>query len=329
MSINKIQTTDTAIRKNSDVPIVQNTKNSEKSIGEYLNESTAADNVVQGKGAAVSADERYSSSNIPGFMMKKVSVTLKNNTSFSFNLHIAKNVDAEKLDQITELLTRVVSNLPEACLKDFSEECTNILITETIPNNKRASALAIGPLNQIFLSAHYLSMMSDSKCAETLVHEIGHLVDQTNCSFTRRATKYYKKDFEKLKQNLTEELRFDTQSHTLSSIGEFFADYYLTKRLKVSDDNRSKIVFEKLNQYSEDVKNLSDIELRDKYGDNTEQIINISDVWQDMKNDFEFFLKNIDSGVVERMDENANPMSFEQIQERNKRVLAKRKQNIK
>lgn len=223
----------------------------------------------------------------------------------------------EKIDKITTKLAKVIAELPPQYLDDLSQECKHIMLTNDIIYNKDAVALAIGPLNQIFLSASKIETLSEKEYAEVLIHETGHLIDQTNCSMTGKATKWYKMEFEDLKKSISDDLGFDTEIHSLDSVSEFFADYYLNTVYDVSEKHRSNKLFKLLNGYQTDVNNLSTEELEKKYGDKKQRVIELSKKWQSVKKDFDYFLNNIHSGSIERADEEAKPMNFEQINEHN------------
>lgn len=320
MTIEKIQSGKLPLQGNSNNSVL-NTKN-EKSIGDRLRETTQTAVTIKGEGADVSVDEKFSPSTVPGFMSKKVTIHIPGSEAFSVNMHVAKNVNPEQVEKITEKLTRTISNLPQDFLEDFGKECTNLLIVPDIPMEKRAVAHTIGKLNQIFISASHFDKMSDTEYAEVLVHETGHLIDQSNDGMVGKASKWWNKEFKNLKSVITEDLGFDTKTHSLDNTGELFADYYLNKKMQTSENHRSNKLFDLLKQYNDDVNTLSAEELQDKYGENTDKIIDVAKNWNELKNCFEYYLGNLESGTCERMQPDVEPMSHEQIKEHDQQVRA-------
>lgn len=276
----------------------------------------------------ISADVELSSvekSAIPAFNKQRLQIKTTQGQVFNINVFIQSSADIEKVDKLSKTLTKTLSNLPLNILEDMQKECKHIFILKNIPHNIEAKALAIGPLNQIFLSSDKVVDLSEEELSDTLTHETGHLIDQTNCHFTGKASNMNKRSFATLKELLTPDLGFDQKSHSLANVSEFFADYYLKKSGFPSKNHRCISLFNKLDEYKNDFKLLDEEALNSKYGKHSEKIRLIAKKWAKLENDFIYFLTNINSGEVERMDENAKPMSLEQIDERNQRIKKKAK----
>ncbi len=325
MNCNNISNVPLYIRSNNDAQVNQ------KSIGDYLANSSVTENTddisisSNGKNAEVTLKDSDSKFQVPGFTAQKIDISVPGKENITINLFTANNIKKEDIVKIKQKLVDTISNLPPEVLEDLNQECKHILITNNIIYNKDALALAIGPLNQIFLSASQMKDLSEERFAETLVHENGHLVDQTNCSITGKATKWYKKEFEDFKNSITKDLGFDVETHSLDSVSELFADYYLNTVYEVSEEHRANKLFTLLEQYQNDVNTLSREDLETKYGDKTDNIIELVEKWNKIDNGFAYVLGNINSGEIERANISAEPLNFEQIEEHNNKAENKAK----
>lgn len=278
--------------------------------------SKTANKSISGKNANINIEQQTNSVMI-GFNSQKLNITTADGENFTIDLHISNSCINDNAE-LTERLSKVLSNLPPNVLKDIKEECKHIVIPQNIIYNKEAKGLAIGPLNQIFLSADKLKEMTNQEISETFVHEIGHLIDEHSSSFTKgKATNSYTRKFNTLKEFMTEDLGFDRNAHTFKGTNEFFADYYLYNNLEVSNKHRSKAIFDLLTTYRNDVETLSYEELSAKYPDKADNIIELNKNWKSLEKDFKYYFENLeDPEIVYRMNENAHPMSFEQLDEK-------------
>ena len=299
----------------------RDSKNSEIKLFESNGENLGTvSNTAQGVSADVTINKNIEESSILGFSKQKIQINTLQGQSFEINLFIQGTADAEKIKILSEKIAKVMSNLPEKALVDMQKECRHIFILKNIPHNSQAKGLAIGPLNQIFLSSDLTFELSKEELSDTLIHETGHLIDQTNCKFTGKASNINKRAFTALKELLTSDLGFDPESHSLASISEFFADYYLNKIGSPSKNHRCVALFNKLDEYKKAFETLEEEAFNNKYGEQSEKIKLIAKKWEKLEGDFIYFLTNIDNGEVERIDENAQPMSLEQIEERNQQI---------
>ena len=273
----------------------------------------SSNKTINGSNASITI-ERQENSSIPGFNTQKLTIKPSDGLSFTIDLHIDNSCNAEN-QNLTEKISKIISNLPSNVLEDLKEECKHIAIPKNIVYNKEAKGLAIGPLNQIFLSADRMKDMTNAEVSDTLIHELGHLIDYHKSSFgIGEATNSYKREFNKLKTNITKDLGFDTEAHTFKGVNELFADYYLYQSSKVSDNHRSKAIFDLLNSYKNDVETLSSEELQSKYGEKTSSIIELTNNWKTMERQFKYYLGNVnDPEIVDRMDETKTPMNLEQL----------------
>ena len=295
----------------------QNNTNIE--IGKLLTSNTVKttnDKTVKGTSATVVAQQQAESEMI-GFNTQKLNITTAEGVTFTLDLHISK-ICFKDNTELTERLSKVLSNLPPKVLMDIKEECKHIVIPENIIYNKEAKGLALGPLNQIFLSADKLKELSNQEISETLVHELGHLVDYHSSSFgMSHGTKSYQREFSALKELISKDLGFDTEAHSFSGVKELFADYYLYNNFNVSDKHRSKQIFDLLTTYKNDVSTLSEEELKEKYDNKTNDVIELSNKWKALERQFKYYLGNVeDPEIVDRMNEDAKPMTFEQLDEK-------------
>lgn len=250
---------------------------------------------------------------VPGFEAHEVQFILDDGQEFSVNLYVSEDLIPEQADKMAQKFMRVMCNLSPEFLDEFKNECKHVLLVPENEINSEAWAQAVGQTNQMFISVSKMLNLSDQKFAETLIHETGHLVDQTN-GFTGKASKAWNSEFNQLKGLITADLGFDAETKTLTSASEMFADYYLNNQCEVSEEHRSKLLFKLLNQYSNDVEKLSPEELQAKYGEKTDSIISLTKAWGKLKYGFDYFLGNVSAGdVVERMNESAKPLNFKQL----------------
>lgn len=252
---------------------------------------------------------------LPGCNLKTLTIKTAD-VNVNIKLYVSNKIDEDKLNKIHAKLTKALKNMPPNVLEDFSKECRTIIVVDEIMLEKHAYAQAIGPLDQIFLSASKMSELSDEDFETTITHELGHLIDNyyglgSICSMN------YQHEFEDLKSLMTEELGFNTSSHTLDNVREFYADNYLSANYDLPDNHRAKNIFSLLNQYSEDVKTLPQEELKTKYADKTDKIISLINKWNVLHDGFAFYKNNINNGVLDRMGD-ANPQTYEQIIESQK-----------
>lgn len=293
-------------------------------IGDYLVQNSETNpNTVYGKNAEVTLNESQKASIMPGFTQQEIQIKTATGVEFRINLHVQKNADQEGVKKLTDKLNRVISNLPPKVLEDMKEEVRHITICPSIIVNKEAKALAMGELNQIFLSVEKMAELSEKEIEETITHEQGHLADRLEGTFAGKGSKYMKKSFTALKETTTPELGFEKDSYTLSNASELFADYYLYKCGNPSEGHRSKEVFDKLENYNNDVTTLTEEELQAKYGENTQAVKNVAEKWGAIKKELDFYLGNVQSGEYPRVNEKAVPHSIEQMLEINEKAKQK------
>ena len=279
------------------------------------------DIVANGDNACVSIEDNAINSIVPGFTQYNLSIVTKDNKQFNINLHIAKNINKDDLDKTIKRLLRVLSNMNQDALDNLGIELKNILLTNEIMFNKNATAQAIAPLNQVFVSAKNFANMSDEECLATITHELGHLIDHSKDSMIRgKATNFWEREFSDLKKSLKAELGFKTDSHMFDSCSEFFADYYAYKTGAMIDTptRKAKTQFDLLEKYLSDIKNYTDDELKAKYGDNLDSVKEVALSYKKLKGEFEYYLSNINNGYInieDRADEKMEPMNYEQLSE--------------
>lgn len=279
------------------------------------------DIVADGENACVSIEDNAKNSIVPGFTQYHLSIVTKDNKQFNINLHIAKNINKDDLDKTIKRLVRVLSNMNQDALDNLGIELKNILLTNEIMFNKNATAQAIAPLNQVFVSTKNFANMSDEECLATITHELGHLIDHSKDSTIRgKATKFWDREFNDLKNSLNTELGFKTDSHMFDNCSEFFADYYAYKTGAMIDTptRKAKTQFNLMEKYLSDIKNYTDDELNAKYGGNIDSVKKVALSYKKLKSEFEYYLSNINNGSInieDRADENMEPMNYEQLSE--------------
>ena len=277
------------------------------------------DIVSDGISATVSIEDNAKNSIVPGFTQYHLSIVTKDNKQFNINLHIAKNINKDDLDKTIKRLVRVLSNMNQEALENLGIELKNILLTNEIMFNKNATAQAVAPLNQVFVSAKNFANMSDEECLATITHELGHLIDHSkDFTIKGKATKFWEKEFSALKNSLKAELGFKTDSHMFDSCSELFADYYAYKTGAMIDTptRKAKTHFDLLEKYLSDIQNLTDDELKAKYGDTLNSMKEAALSYKKLKGAFEYYLSNISNGSVsikDRADISKEPMSYEQL----------------
>ena len=226
--------------------------------------------------------------------------------------------NSENTEKLLDKLTKSISNLPENVLADLQKECKHIFVVDKIPNptsiKGEPKAMAVGGLNQIFFSAKVMSEISNEQTTDTLVHELGHLVDQTSSNIGA-CSKWHNKAYANLKKTLQEDLGFDKESHSLDTAKELFADYYLFKSGIATEDNRCRKLFDTINSYKSDYEEFNSDDFRSKYGDKSEKIVFMLKEWEKLENNYEYFLRNLDSKSISRANFGMQPMSIEQIVE--------------
>lgn len=254
---------------------------------------------------------------IPGFTEQKLQIKNLEGQAFEINLFIQGSADPEKVKQLSEKLTKTLSNLPTNTLEDLQKECKHIFILKNIPHNTQAKALAIGPLNQIFISSDRMAEEPEEELANTITHELGHLVDRTNMKGNEQCSKLHVDAFKNVKNTLINDLGFDSEFHSLDKPSELFADYYLYKSGNSSENHRCRKIFDTLRAYKTDVENLTPKEFNTKYGEKSEKINFLISEWSKLESNYDAFLKYLDKGTIPRMNEEAQPLSLEQIQKIN------------
>ena len=318
------------IKNTSLNPSIEAKNNSQNDvrIGDYLvqnSEGGIEAHSLKGKSAEVTLSQKVQKSLMPGFTKQNISIKTAGGVEFNITLHVQASTDKEQVQSITEKLCRVFSNLPPQVLDDMKEELRHVTICPNIVHNKDAIALAISELNQVFLSAERLSTLSDKEVEETLIHEIGHLIDRREGTFEGKWSQYCQKNFEALKSVATPELGFEKDSYTMSNTSECFADFYLYKCGAPSENHRGRQFFERLDNYLNDVSTLSKEELQVKYGDNTNSIIDVAEKWKAFYSEFNFILTGTQSGKYPRLLEVVEPLSIEQMLEINAKSLQEQK----
>ena len=280
--------------------------------------------LAEGTYATVMVDNKADKSIIPGFVKQNLQIKTKNGKIFNISLHIEGKINNETLQKSIFTLMTALSNIPENVLEDIAIECKHIVLSENIVFNKQASAMAIAPLNQMFISAEKLAEMNEDECKTTVVHELGHLVDHSKGG---NATKYYTDEFSGLKNLLTENLGFKPDSHMFDNCREFFADYYTYKAGLIVDTptRKAKTQFDLLEQYAYDVKNMNETELKAKYQDRALEIKNLVTAWEILKTDFDYYLGELTNNNIkesDRADTSREPMNYEQLIEHNNNLKA-------
>ena len=290
-------------------------------IGELMVQETETnENKIYGKSAEVEINNSEKSA-IPGFVQNKIIIKTKDGKEFSVNLFVQGNTDPAQAKKLTEKLTKVIANLPPKTLDDMQQEMKHITICPNIIVNNKALALAIAPLNQIYLSASNMAELSEAEIENTLIHEQGHLADRIEGMFAGNFSRYFEKEFSELINALNQDPNINTNTHTCSRVGEFFADYYLHKNGTHTKEHRSEEIFYKLEAYKDDFQNLTETELFAVYGENVDMVKNIAKKWAPMSEQFDQYFRRLGEGDWDRINEKAAPMSVEQIIERNKKIL--------
>ena len=260
---------------------------------------------------------KIENSAIPGFSKQCLQIKTTQGEVFNINVFIQSSADIEKVDKLSKTLTKTLSNLPLNILEDMQKECKHIFILKNIPHNIEAKALAIGPLNQIFISSDRMSEEPEEELANTITHELGHLVDRTNTSGNEQCSKLHVKAFNNVKNTLINDLGFNPESHSLAKPSEMFADYYLYQRGNPRNNHRCIELFDTLLAYKADVETLTSEELNSIYGEKTEKIKFVVSEWKKLEKNYDAFLEFLDKGTLSRIKEDAQPMSLEQIEEIN------------
>lgn len=271
-------------------------------------------NTTQGLNADVETGNTKTSA-IPGFAKQQLQIRTLQGQTFNINLFIQGSANPEKVKQLSEKLTKTLSNLPANILEDMQKECKHIFILKNIPHNVKAKALAIASLNQIFISSDRMAEESEESLADTITHELGHLVDSTKTTSNEQCSKLHVEAFNNIKNTLINDLGFDPESHSLAKPSEMFADYYLYTQGNPSENHRCRALFDTIFNYKADIENLTSEEFSAKYGEKSEKIRFVISEWGRLERNYEAFLQYLDKGRMARMDENAQPMSLEQIQE--------------
>lgn len=281
--------------------------------------SSTGKDVSVGNSATVKLNDEVESSILPNYVQQKVSIQLKNGDKFDIPIHISSNIDAETNQKALKNLTKTLSNIPKNVLKDLNVECKNIILSPNILFNKAATAQAFPALNQMLVSANNLAQMSEGESATTIVHELGHLVDDSK--EIGKATKFYGKEFDTLKKLATSELGFKEDSHMYDKCSEFFADYYAFNAGVLVDTptRKAKTQFDLFENYLKDFENLSEKDFNAKYKDKGNDIKQVASAWKDLKHNFDYYLRNVNDGSLsneDRADSRREPMSPEQIAEK-------------
>lgn len=273
---------------------------------------------------AVQIDEYNSRFKLPGMKTKLITINTSSGVNCNIKLYTAQNIDDQTVKNIETKLTNALKNMPENVLDDFAKECRTLVLLDEISIEKRAYALAMGPLDQIFLSASKMENLSDEGFETTIVHELGHLIDNyyqimhgAQGIQSTVASIIYQRDFDKLKKMMSEELGFDTSSHTLDNVKEFYADAYLDSNYDLPQSHRAKNIFDLLKKYDNDVKNLTLEELEEKYEQNTEKIKELVNQYDKLKSGFNYYRGNIDADDQYLRIDKHEPMTLEQIIESN------------
>lgn len=279
---------------------------------------------INGSNATISINNNAQNSIVPGFIQYNLTITTKEKQTFNISIHIDKNANKEYLDKALTKLMKILSNMNKDTLNDLGLELKHILLTDNIIFNKQASGMAIGPLNQIFLSTEKLAKMNDEECLTTITHELGHLIDYSNAPMMHgKATQWYKSEFNNLKKTIDVNLDFKTDSHMFDSCSELFADYYAyTKGALIDTPTRkAKTQFDLLEKYYTDTNNLSKEELDTKYGEKSDSVRQVASAWKTLKGNFHYYLGNLKTGYItkeERADVNTLPQNYEQLIESQK-----------
>jgi len=278
---------------------------------------------VTGTSATVNLDTGNSKSIVPGFEQRKLVIKTQKGNSFTINLHVSQDMAPEMLQEMLPKLVKSFANMPEDVLNNYSVECKHILLADEIPYNKDAKALAIGPLNQIFISAEKFSMMREEDCMSTLVHELGHLIDYSQNPFIMgKATDCNKKEFSNLALAVSKDSGYDYDMYMLSSGSELFADYYAYRSGVLVDSNtrNSKSQIDRFEAILSDSQNLNEEALSEKYQCDVQVVKDIANAWGKIKHTMDYYLSNVESGLVtieERANLSRKPMNFAQIDEHN------------
>lgn len=299
---------------------------SSKDIKIFNNSETNQDtNIsINGSNATISINNNAQNPIVPGFIQYNLTITTKEKQTFNISIHIDKNANKEYLDKALTKLMKILSNMNKDTLNDLGLELKHILLTDNIIFNKQASGMAIGPLNQMFLSTEKLAKMSDEECLTTITHELGHLIDYSNAPMLRgKATQWYKSEFNNLTKSLDVNLDFKTDSHMFDNCSELFADYYAYTAGTLIDTptRKAKTQFDLLEKYTYDLENLSSEEIEAKYGEHVNSVKQVATAWKTLKGNFHYYLGNLKTGYItkeDRADVNTLPQNYEQLIESQK-----------
>ena len=83
-------------------------------------------NTTQGLNADVETGNTKTSA-IPGFAKQQLQIRTLQGQTFNINLFIQGSADPEKVKQLSEKLTKTLSNLPANILEDMQKECNEVI----------------------------------------------------------------------------------------------------------------------------------------------------------------------------------------------------------
>lgn len=322
--INQVSSAITSQITNSTDKKVDNTK--EEELFKTGKDSPSTKTFSLGESASIKIVPAPLNRKIQNYNNYKLDIKTNDGKNFKLNFYLPSNTQNPQVEVAQEKLLDILSNLPPNVYDDLKKECRTIILTNSMKTNdgEEASGVAVGGLDTMYLSVELMSKRSLERSSETVIHELGHLIDGYHQKgHSKEFTDEQEAKFKTLLANLENFPELNENCYSFKKASETFADYYMFKKLKgnLTPDHRAN-VFHTLEQYSNDVRKLPENELITKYGEQVENVKKLAMAYFELTNTYDENIYDMDNYTVwgRHRTSTRDSMSLEEIFSKNKQA---------